>query len=402
MGKLARWTLGAWVVVMAGYASNGCVTEPVDVAKCVMAEPSCPAELPVCKPKADDPSSGRCEPCEGGDCLGDSVCDVDSGRCVQCLRASHCGDDKPVCKLADEAQDNECVQCLDSDDCSSETNPACDLERNVCVECVDNEQCEGTPETPVCDTGSHRCVVCNEDSECDSPTAAQCDSSTHECVPCSSDEHCAGQGNLRVCLAGSCVEDCGPDKACVDDSRPACGKDGYCVECTPSDESACGGMVCDPEEETCTTLEQGSKRVCEPCIADSECGDEDENPSETHRCIPLTFLGSPQGGRCLEQRASGTPECERPFLPEIVRESLSGEPARAYCGIRENLTTCEAILKGDSGTPCPTGNAEAQCTEQGALCESMSGTKFCTYPCEFNVECPAGIPACKSGHCRIP
>jgi hypothetical protein len=389
------------VVIMAGYASNGCVTEPVDVAKCEMAEPSCPAELPVCRPKADDPSSGRCEPCEGGDCLGDTVCDLGSGRCVQCLRATHCGDDKPVCKLADKAQDNECVQCLENDDCASETDPACDLERNVCVECVDDEQCEGTPETPVCDTGAHRCVVCNEDSECDSPDAAQCDSATHECVPCTSDEHCEAHGYLDTCSdAGSCVEDCSSDEDCglEDPSRPACGKEGLCVECTPSEESACGGNVCDPMKETCTAREQGSKGVCERCIADSECGDEAENPSETHRCIALS--GDSEEGRCLEQRASSEPECRRPFVPEIFRESLSGEPERAYCGINESLTTCEAVLAGRSGTPCPTGNEVTECAPQGALCESMSGIKTCTYSCGNALECPQGL-ACESGRCRL-
>ncbi len=385
---------------MAGYASSSCVTEPVDVAKCVMAEPSCPAELPVCRPKADDPASGRCEPCEGGDCLGEAICDVDSGRCVQCLRATHCGEDKPVCKVAEKAQDNECVQCLENDDCTSETDPACDLERNVCVECVDDEQCEGSAETPVCDTGSQRCVICNEDSECEDPAAAQCDSVTHECVGCTSDEHCETHGHLQACIGEICVEDCGPDKSCVGDpSRPACGKDGLCVECTPSDESACDGRVCDPEEETCTERKQGSKGVCEPCIADSECGDEDENPSATHRCIPMTFGNTLQGGRCLKQRASTGDACTKPFVPEIVRESLSGEPELAYCGINENLTTCEAVLAGRSARPCPTGNEVVECAPEGARCESMSGIKTCTYECATALECPQGLFC--NNHCRL-
>ena len=400
MGKLERWTLGLCVVVVTGYASVSCVTEPVDVVKCEMANPDCPAELPVCKPSADDPAVGRCEPCEPGSCQGNGVCDLSAGRCVRCLEADDCGSEKPVCKLAEKSQDNECVECMESDDCGSASKPACDLDRNRCVQCVEDAQCEGLPETPVCDTASHSCVACNGHSDCGSAEEAQCDSATHSCVPCTLDAHCASQGHLDICLDGRCEESCGQDDACQGDpQRLACGKSGFCVECTPSDEEACEGMVCNPETELCTTLEQGSKRVCEPCIADSECGDEAENPSETHRCIALNFDGLPQEGRCLEQRASSEPECERPFVPEIFRESLSGEPALAYCGINEQLTTCEAVLAGRSGTPCPNGDEVTECAAQGALCESMSGVKTCTYSCAIALECPQGL-ACDSDRCR--
>ena len=101
-------------------------------------QPSGPAP-PTMKPPS--PSPGASGPdCEAGaDCPAMPVCEVDSGRCIECL-----------------ADSGRCIECRVNSDCPSE-HPFCRASDQTCVDCLVNGDC-GDP-TKTCDPKSNRCLA---------------------------------------------------------------------------------------------------------------------------------------------------------------------------------------------------------------------------------------------------
>lgn len=289
--------------------------------------------------------AGGSDPCDGA-CTGATpVCNPDTADCVECTKRSHCGGDTPVC----DNSTNTCVQCT-ADDSSA---------------------CDG--DTPVCDTASSQCVACLTTDDCSSPVAPLC--ANDSCVPCTSNDDCTHLSGTAICNAGTCVQ------------------------CTLSDESACGANSCDPATNTCTATPRGSVHTCEPCVADSECSGGDQ-PDPDARCVPMNFQGVPrEGGFCLRRVAS---TCGRQFQIITNAMSLSGSPAEDYCGIDETVTRCEAVVDLGSNQTCSDGadtscgcarDSNGNCTEpgEGGLCRTVGPNENrCTYACGTNEDCPQG------------
>lgn len=287
--------------------------------------------------------------------------------------------------------------CERSDECPAEL-PWCDQEAaGTCRPCQVNAECAGRPEGTVCDTAAGRCVLCLRDTDCDAPLT--CTIETNQCTGCQSNAECtsptASQCNVGTELCESCTSDAG----CVGiDGLPACNS-GTCSECTVQNETECGAMACNPATNTCSEIMRGSAGVCGACTADSECGDDMGNESSRHRCIALDFMGEPQGGRCLEVFEIS---CGRPYTTLVNAVSVSGVELTDYCGVRQDLTTCEAVRAGESGGSCPGGDA-TQCAPEGSRCEMVGlVADQCTYACQFAVECPDDLPDCAGGFCTVP
>jgi hypothetical protein len=113
-------------------ASHTCVS-------CAGVDAGCPAATPAC-----EVNSGRCMECLGdGDCTKDvskSFCQA--GTCGGCAgaEASACAgrnSAKPVCMPG-----GLCVECATSDDCKSAAKPICDTAANACVACTRDDQCQ--------------------------------------------------------------------------------------------------------------------------------------------------------------------------------------------------------------------------------------------------------------------
>src|SRR5262249_13699996 len=153
-----------------------------------------------------------------------------------------------------------------------------------CVECVGSQDCTGTKK--ICDTTADACVDCLAPADCKDAKAAKCDAKA--CVKCTSNDDCAHIAGKTVCDT----------------------KAGECAQCNVANEAVCNGKSCNPATETCTTTAVGTKDLCEPCLADSECiGGNQADPDV--RCVPMTFNGTARaGGFCL-RRVSKT--CEKPF-----------------------------------------------------------------------------------------
>jgi len=252
-------------------------------------------------------------------------------------------------------EDGECVECRDALDCTAEA-PVCLA--GSCTGCSGVDDCSAYPNQPMCgEDGS--CEGCAFDVDCTDPTMARCDTATSRCVPCNGSPQCEGTG------------------------APVC-DDGVCVECSVEDASACGANSCNAATNRCTMTERGSVRRCGACLADSECALEDD------RCVPMRFMGiDRETGYCLKRGSTG---CVEPYsAPTTPRESLSGAAPEAYCGIREDLTTCEAVLDLLDGASC---SDRSECGFEGledGRCETVNLLPGrCTYDCGDTSECTSG------------
>lgn len=219
--------------------------------------------------------------------------------------------------------------------------------------------------------GSGGAPGCLDHPDCTRADAAKCDGGS--CVPCDDSAQCAGVTGAAVCEAGTCVA------------------------CSLADESACsGGTTCDLLAMTCSGPAQGAVANCNACSNDLQC-------AAGHRCIALEFQSTPHGYYCLKE---AVPNCNvpgQPFQVPINKPSISGAAAVNYCGIEEDLATCEAVLALLQNWQCPS-DTDGMCSPNGvlpevpvpgALCEQVGlATNRCTYACAGPGECPT--PAAQS------
>lgn len=330
--------------------------------------------------------------------------------------ASACG---AACD-ADHCVDGACVECTpatEADDCTSPELPACVT--NACASCRGSADCDRFTDTSVCATGGElggQCVACDADADCTDPAAARCDSTTKSCAACETGAQCERFSDTPVCLiegdrTGACVA-CAADTDCTDPSAARCDlesntcapcndgaqcagtgenvcDDGACVECTEDTAAAhCGANACDPVALTCTTTARDSLGSCQPCLSDDECfGDA--------ACVPMRFEGAEVGHYCLTRRPeAGCLTNDPPYRVGLTdRVSRSRAPSATYCGINEDLTTCEAVSVATESTPCVDSE---ECPEGGLCALVSSGDEQCTYPCSQGAECPitGGLSLC--------
>ncbi|QQR91067.1 MAG: hypothetical protein IPJ88_04870 [Myxococcales bacterium] len=262
-----------------------------------------------------------------------------------------------------------CFTCYTNDDCSGD-KPVCDIPNNTCVECLESTQCTG--DNKYCDTTSSTCVACLDSTQCTTPEAPVCDTTTFTCTGCTENTDCEAFPNNTICHNDKCVE---------------------CT--TEQEDDICGIYICVPSTNTCSdTIEQGSAGICQSCVSDTQC-------QMDHNCIAMLFNEDPRdNGYCLKLVSAG---CEKPWTADtITSASLSGAPENDYCGIKQNLTTCEAVLELVNENGCPNGTDE-ECGAEGlsdGLCRDFGlALNQCTYPCDGVVQCKDGT-ACTNGYCQ--
>jgi hypothetical protein len=107
---------------------------------------------------------------------------------------------------------------------------------------------------------------------------------------------------------------------------------------------------------------------------------------EAFMCVPMQFGNVPlRGGYCL--RRFGPDQCTQPFafpLPD-ERESLSGAAPALYCGVNEDLTSCEAVQALVDNQGC---GDDFDCVAPGGICRQVGAIGLrCTYACSFATQC---------------
>lgn len=254
--------------------------------------------------------------------------------------------------------------------------------------------CEG--DTPVCN-GEQECVECTEEdsSACTGETLL-CDAQIESCVECLDSDDCGE--SFPICDGGSC-SGCESNLDCERfSSTPVCENDsGGCVECMDADD--CGGKVCDPDTNTCTTLDAGTLGACDECQYDAQCA--------TGRvCVEMSYtdpMTGVIGNFCLWERDAtgiGAPDgaCglnSRPFAQQATVISVNGTEPVVVCQLR--TTTCpglkdhavdvdECQIAGDDDDACGAPDFN------DGLCRG-GGSTLCTYPCagSDDRDCPVGI-----------
>lgn len=343
---------------------------------------TCGASTPIC-----DTSTNVCVACQkDSECAAPTPACAGSKACVQCTSGAYCPASKPVCRL----ESNTCVECVTSSDCAAiPGKPVCDLSNDTCVGCVVNTDCAATPATPYCGS-TKTCVGCIDDTQCPSAYLSHCEPTTNSCSPCTVDADCSHIAGKTACSAGTCVK-------CSVSNETACIKEGF-------------EYSCDPKTNECTNTKKNSIPLCGACVADSECAT--GTGISVARCVPMVFgpEHTAHGSYCLEAESSG---CDRPFgttaVTAITAVSASGAASARYCGINQELVTCEAIRDMQDGTgnircvnsvsqlPDDTlcgcqRKSDGLCSTrgQGGLCRSISGTYLCTVQCGEGRECTTG------------
>ena len=209
------------------------------------------------------------------------------------------------------------------------------------------------------------CVECLTDDHCPADRPS-CSSSTYTCGGCATSTECERFSSERrdLCDSGS----------------------GACVQCVLGDESRCSGIeTCDLTTGDCAFVRQHTLRQCDPCTNDRQC-------PEDYGCVPMFFDGGTRESHyCLKLESAG---CREPFaVMAEPRTSISGY-TDFYCGLNEDLQTCEAVMAVFDGDRCDT---DAECPQPGGLCRLLRGLGYvCTYPCADSFECYAspGVDLC--------
>ena len=172
-------------------------------------------------------ASGTCA--SESDCTGTDAPYCVQGRCVSCKTGGECGGGAPICSAS-----HTCVSCALVDAGCPAATPACEVDSGRCVECLGNGDCvrdptqsfcqKGTcvgcagagdsacaarnPAKPVCMPGG-ACAECATSDDCTVPAKPFCDANV--CVACTSDDQCqAKAGGPGVCLFqqdGHCATD---------------------------------------------------------------------------------------------------------------------------------------------------------------------------------------------------
>ena len=247
---------------------------------------------------------------------------------------------------------------------------------STCVQCRVADDCDGIIGTTDCDTPMNTCVECLDDMGCIDAAASQCD--MHACAPCADNPDCVGIVDGTTAL-GIC------------DTSAATAT---CVECTATDDSACGTNVCDLLTNLCTDRPKSSAGLCQPCVNDTEC-------STGQLCVLTRFEDMDIGQFCLfrEDAGGGGPAgaCSRvpPYRRSESATSIGGVMTNV-CNLR--VTTCPALNQFDMldcTDSTPPGTTDDECGHPGVddgLCRRASSTtNRCTVPCGSNDDCVTGF-----------
>jgi hypothetical protein len=272
-----------------------------------------------CDSVLGSPTVDRCVQClTNADCTDPSkpTCDVSTSsanyhKCVPCVDDNGCtGHTGLACQPG-----GTCGQCSESNQvaCTGGT-PACNVQTGNCALCAvafgdlgaNSTACVSSTDGNECEAGSGQNVFCGctSDANCGANDSGRiCDPTTHKCTSgcsraptrnnCPAGQFCTSS-DMTGTVTGICTLACNFDVDCTvgGATMPFCiGNDpdanmGHCVECRHHGD--CSGMrsVCNPsnacvectptEKSACSTTGTGAAclttGVC-GCMADSDCGD---------------------------------------------------------------------------------------------------------------------------------
>lgn len=277
-----------------------------------------------------NPAMNQCEPgCNNDlDCVldpsGKKLCNQNTGQCVQCLT------DNDACEIGKycDPSTNACLDgCNDDIDCVLDPKgKTCNTDTRECVGCLPtNDMC---PQGQWCTPATNECVVgCTDNSDCNVALNQLCNTQLHQCVGCVTDSNCAGGS---ICIANTCIPGCNDNQPC----QPGFSCCNFTCYDLTNDEEHCGD---------CTT-------ICDP-FPNAE---------------PLCKNGACSAGQCVGvwKDCNKTPDdgCEQNTLQDGDCLCVPGDTKSCYFGApgTENKGPCKAGTQ----TCNPDGLSWGDCTGQ--------------------------------------
>ncbi|MCC7074730.1 MAG: PPC domain-containing protein [Deltaproteobacteria bacterium] len=289
---------------------------------------------------------GSCvEACSEGGCQ-DGLCDLDSGRCVECLDASDCPDGF-VCNGFTDRCTVEGAGCASDDECAG---LRCDTIKGSCVQCLEDGDCGLSA---LCDLLTGMCTVeqsCVTDGDC---SFGVCHPDKRTCVECFNPAHCPS----GVCddFSSTCVAGCDDDDA----TEPNAGADAVAL----ADGGAHEGAICPGDKDE--FLVHASGTLTATLAADSGA----TLALRIESAAGSSIASGTQVGGNLVARADGLAEADY----RVVVQGNGADGAGAYL-LTIDVTAAAGCAELDAEPNDSTAQATAVATTgaltAGAICGS--------------------------------
>ncbi|HAA56211.1 MAG TPA: hypothetical protein DCE42_15715 [Myxococcales bacterium] len=395
----------------------------------------------VCKPREVNPNpTTGCQ--TNADCETDTVCQRDTGDCVECVTKDDCSFDQfcvsnkcsseaPTEKTeteptADGGEQKEADgKCASDAECPS--NKKCDLIEQKCVDrtggaCALDKDCPSGQYcvSEVCTKGRRSCAsnpnACQVDFECrsgacypkiclsddDCENGKTCDLQFGRCSGTATDCTVSGCGNDEVC--NNVTKQCEP-KTAQDCTVTGCGTNEQCntttKKCEPKAAEDCTTKGC-PTGQTCnTTTKQCETASGQDCTvtgctnANEQCNLTTKKcePKQTNTCTSNANCSAPAGtcnnGKC--ESCASQFSCPSSKVCDISTGLCKDKPCSSNADCAAPNGTCSnGACVSCSTLTCPTGE---KCNTTTGVCETT------TQSCTFHRDCPT-TQACQSGTCK--
>ena len=301
--------------------------------------------------------------------------------------------------------------CAEDGDCEGlPSTSLCDVESGYCVECLPDREIESDrcPPGLYCDAFQRCAIGCDVDADCGALT---CEKEAHTCVGCRSDTDCTPGTR---CETATCVRGCSTDPSCpngwrccggecrnpLTDAQHCDGCDAACGGASECLNGRCGSPRCDAGTAEC---DGDPATVCETTVSDDaeNCG----------KCRVTCASAFCSGGTCTSVDCpSGFADCNQEEADRCETElstaedcgacglhcsSVNGEPS---CTARSCRIACDEgydDCDDDIETGCETRLATdvAHCGVCGNGCTNEHGGTRCEGG-ECSPRCDGGFGDC--------
>ena len=296
------------------------------------------------------------------------VCDVATGRCVQCLASADTCPAGQYCVASTNAcapgcRSDEACRAASSDGGAASPTTRCDTTTRACVACLANDDCPlgNLCVGNLCVTGCSPTRGCPADQACCSGACVNTQSNVAACGGC--DTRCTLPNAVPACMNGNCaVTSCTPPYADCDTAAA-----NGCEVNTQTDLAHCGGcgMACAARPNTTARCAAGA------CAYECVTGFSDCNGDPADGCEVDTRVAAAHCGRCGNacSLANATSSC------------VASACAVASC------TTGFADCDGNAPNGCEANTRSdlAHCGGCGMACAAR----------------PNGAPVCVTGVCGV-
>ena len=301
--------------------------------------------------------------------------------------------------------------CDADDDCANlAATTVCDAESGYCVECLPDREAalDRCPAGLFCDVGGRCAIGCDADADCG---ALLCDRDEHVCTGCQSDLDCSAGTRCEnaTCIRGCATNDSCPTSwlCCTGECKNPLTDSGHCGACAAACEGAseclnglCGSPRCEPGTAEC---DGDTATICEADVSN--------DPTNCGKCRVTCASEFCSGGTCTSVDCpSGFADCNQEEADRCETDlttvtdcgscetrcsDVHGEPSCTSRGCRIACDDGYDDCDEDVETGCETRLATdaAHCGSCGNECTNENGGTRCVEG-ECSPRCDGGFGDC--------